>query len=86
MCDASGAPLNRSGDYFRTENRDISTVYVFLCGREDYEKIAEKYQAADRKNGVQEWIQDLREYALYSEKVHFESEYLSVVQAAWGGR
>ena len=86
MCDASGAPLNRSGDYFRTENRDISTVYVFLCGREDYEKIAEEYQAADRKNGVQEWIQSLRECALYSEKVHFESEYLSVVQAAWGGR
>lgn len=81
MCDASGALLNRSGDYCRTENRDISTVYIFLCGRADYEKLAEEYESVDRKNGAPAWIQSLRKCARYSVEAHFESKYLSVVQA-----
>ena len=86
MCDASGALLNRAGDYFRTENRDISTVYVFLCGREALGRLEDEYESVDRKNGASAWIQSLRECARYSTEVHFDSEYLSVVQAAWGGR
>lgn len=81
MCDASGALLNRAGDYCRTENRDISTVYIFLCEREDYEKLADEYESVDRKSGAAAWIQSLRECAKYSAEVHFESKYLSVVQA-----
>ena len=81
MCDASGALLNRTGDYCRTENRDISTVYIFLCGRADYEKLADEYESVDRKNGAPAWIQSLRECARYSAEAHFESKYLSVVQA-----
>ena len=87
-CDASGAPLNRSGDYFRTENRDISTVYVFLCGEKTMRRSRTELSGCGQEERLvcRSRIQSLREYALYSEKVHFESEYLSVVQAAWGGR
>lgn len=87
MCDASGAPLNRTGAYCRTENRDISTVYIFLYRRAEYEAAAEDYLAEERRgNSAAEWMQSLKECALYSTEVHFDSEYLSVFQAAWGGR
>ena len=45
MCDASGALMNRAGDYYRTENRDISTVYIFLCTSEDFSEMTEYYQS-----------------------------------------
>lgn len=84
MCDASGALMNRAGDYYKTENRDISTVYIFLCTSEDYSKMKAYYQSGEYQKGARDrtFAQLMEQYALYSTQMHYESEYLSAYQQA----
>lgn len=84
MCDASGALMNRAGDYYRTENRDISTVYIFLCTSEDFSVMTEYYQSEKYREGARgrTFAQLVEQRALYSAMMHYESEYLSVYQQA----
>lgn len=84
MCDSSGALMNRVGDYYRTENRDISTVYIFLCTSEDFSEMTEYYQSEKYREGARgrTFARLVEQRALYSAMMHYESEYLSVYQQA----
>lgn len=82
MCDASGALMNSAGEYYKTENRDISTVYIFLCERERFEELRDWYRSGEAKTGAEAetFAQILREYAVCSTELHFQSRYLCVYQ------
>lgn len=84
VCDASGALMNEAGEYYRTENRDISTVYIFLCDREEYEKLKSGYRSGENAagSGSRIFAEILKEHALYSTELHFRSQYLCVYQMA----
>lgn len=84
MCDSSGALMNRTGDYYKTENRDISTVYIFFCTSEEYSKMKACYQSGEYREGARgrTFAQLVEQRALYSTQMHYESEYLSAYQQA----
>ncbi|MBM6854827.1 DUF4179 domain-containing protein [Mediterraneibacter glycyrrhizinilyticus] len=82
MCDASGALMNSAGEYYKTENRDISTVYIFLCERERFEELRDWYRSGEAKTGAEAetFAQILKKYAVCSTELHFQSRYLCVYQ------
>lgn len=82
MCDASGALMNSAGEYYKTENRDISTVYIFLCEKERFEELRDWYRSGEAKTGAEAetFAQILKKYSVCSTELHFQSRYLCVYQ------